>query len=251
MVVTAIDLNADLAEEAGDDEALYPFLSSANICCGRHAGGRAAMEKAVAAAIKHDVVIGAHVGYEDRENFGRIEVDMDYDSLRKLTFDQINDLLDVVNEANAEMKYVKPHGALYHRIGTDSEQAAAVVAAVAEINPGLHILVPDTEIIKSAAASAGLTVVHEFFADRAYLPVGTLVPRTVPDSVLHEADEISERVLEWLAGGEISANDGTRISVNAQSICLHGDTPGAVASAASIHQRCKEAGFEIKSWLAS
>jgi UPF0271 protein len=112
-------------------------------------------------------------------------------------------------------------------------------------------LVPDTEIIKAAAASVGLTVVHEFFADRAYLPSGTLVPRTVTDSVLHDADEISERVIEWLAGGQISASDGSRILVNAQSICLHGDTPGAVASAASIYDRCKAAGYEIQSWLAS
>ena len=251
MVLATIDLNADLAEECGDDEALYPYLSSANVCCGRHAGGVAAMKKAVAAAVRNGVVIGAHVGYEDRENFGRIEVEMDYGSLRKLTFDQIHDLLDVVNQANAELKYVKPHGALYHRMGNDPEQAAAVVDAVAEINPELHILVPDTEIIKSAAATAGLTVVHEFFADRAYLPVGTLVPRTVADSVLHEADAISERVLEWLAGGEIAANDGTRISITAQSICLHGDTPGAVESAASIYQRCQSAGYEIRSWLAN
>ena len=104
MVLTAIDLNADLAEEAGDDEALYPYLSSANICCGRHAGGPDAMKRAVAAAIKHDVVIGAHVGYEDRENFGRYDVEMDYDSLRKLTFDQIHDLLDIVAKSNAEMR---------------------------------------------------------------------------------------------------------------------------------------------------
>ena len=251
MVLTAIDLNADLAEEAGDDEALYPYLSSANICCGRHAGGPDAMKRAVAAAIKHDVVIGAHVGYEDRENFGRYDVEMDYDSLRKLTFDQIHDLLDIVSKSNADMKYVKPHGALYHRIGNDAEQAAAVVDAIAEIDSSLDILVPDTEIIKAAAVSAGLTVVHEFFADRAYLPTGTLVPRTVADSVLHDSDEISERVIEWLAGGQISANDGSRILVSAQSICLHGDTPGAVASAASIYDRCKVAGYEIQSWLAS
>jgi len=251
VVLTAIDLNADLAEEAGDDEALYPYLSSANICCGRHAGGPDAMKRAVAAAIKHDVVIGAHVGYEDRENFGRYDVQMDYDSLRKLTFYQIHDLLDIVAKSNAEMKYVKPHGALYHRIGNDAEQAAAVVDAIAEIDSSLDILVPDTEIIKVSAVSAGLTVVHEFFADRAYLPTGTLVPRTVADSVLHDSDEISERVIEWLAGGQMSANDGSRMLVSAQSICLHGDTPGAVASAASIYDRCKVAGYEIQSWLAS
>jgi UPF0271 protein len=251
VVLTAIDLNADLAEEAGDDEALYPYLSSANICCGRHAGGPDAMKRAVAAAIKHDVVIGAHVGYADRENFGRYDVEMDYDSLRKLAFDQIHDLLDIVTKSKAEMKYVKPHGALYHRIGNDAEQAAAVVDAIAEIDSSLDILVPDTEIIKAAAVSAGLNVVHEFFADRAYLPTGTLVPRTVADSVLHDAEEISERVIEWLTGGQISASDGSRILVSAQSICLHGDTPGAVASAASIYDRCKAAGYEIQSWLAS
>jgi UPF0271 protein len=251
VVVAAIDLNADLAEEAGDDEALYPYLSSANVCCGRHAGGPAAMTKAVQAAIKHDVVIGAHVGYEDRENFGRFDVEIEYDALRKLTFDQIHDLLDIVNAAGATMKYVKPHGALYHRIGNDPEQAAAVVDAIAEINSELHVLVPDTQIIKSTASKAGLTVIHEFFADRAYLPEGTLVPRTVADSVLHDAEQISERVLGWLEHGSIAASDGTQIKVDAKSICLHGDTPGAVESAASIYDRCKSAGYEIKSWLAS
>ena len=251
MVLAAIDLNADLAEEAGDDEALYPFLSSANICCGRHAGGPEAMNKAVQAAIKHDVVIGAHVGYDDRENFGRFDVEMDYDSLRKLTFDQIHDLLDIVSAHGATMRYVKPHGALYHRIGSDPEQAAAVIDAIAEIDPELHVLVPDTEIIKSTAGDAGLTVIHEFFADRAYLPEGTLVPRTVTNSVLHDSDEISERVLSWLEHGSIASSDGTQISVDAKSICLHGDTPGAVASAEAIYQRCKSAGYEIKSWIDS
>ena len=197
----------------------------------------------------HNVVIGAHVGYEDRENFGRFDVEMEYDALRKLTFDQIHDLLDIVGKQGATMKYVKPHGALYHRIGNDPEQAAAVIDAIAEINPELHVLVPDTEIIKSTAASGGLTVIHEFFADRAYLPEGTLVPRSVPDSVLHDADQISERVLAWLEHGSIAASDGSQISVDAKSICLHGDTPGAVASAESIYQRCKSAGYEIKSWM--
>jgi UPF0271 protein len=249
--LTSIDLNADLAEECGDDEALYPYLSSANICCGRHAGGPEAMRLAVAAAIRHDVVIGAHVGYEDRENFGRIDVEVDYEKLRKSTFDQIHDLLDIAGSAGGQVKYVKPHGALYHRIGHDSEQAAAVVAAIAEIDTSLHVLVADTDVIKSAAAGAGLTVVHEFFADRAYLPVGTLVPRSIAGSVLHNSQVISDRVLEWLEFGAIAANDGSRISVNAASICLHGDTPGAVESAAAIYDNCKAAGFEIKSWLAS
>jgi UPF0271 protein len=251
MGLTSIDLNADLAEECGDDESLYPYLSSANICCGRHAGGLESMKKAVAAAIRHDVVIGAHVGYEDRENFGRIDVELEYDALRKSTFDQINDLLEIASSAGAKVQYVKPHGALYHRIGNDPEQAAAVVDAIAQIDTSLHVLVPDTDIIKLAAAGAGLTVVHEFFADRAYLPVGTLVPRTVKDSVLHDPQVISDRVLEWLTEGDIEANDGSRISVTAASICLHGDTPGAVESAAAIYQRCKLAGYEIKSWLES
>ena len=251
MGLTSIDLNADLAEECGDDEALYPYLSSANICCGRHAGGPEAMKLAVAAAIRHDVVIGAHVGYEDRENFGRVDVEVDYETLRKSTFDQIHDLLDIAGSAGAQVKYVKPHGALYHRIGNDPEQAAAVVAAIAEIDTSLHVLVADTDVIKSAAAGAGLTVVHEFFADRAYLPVGTLVPRSIAGSVLHDSQLISDRVLEWLELGAIEANDGSQISVNAASICLHGDTPGAVESAAAIYARCKAAGFEIKSWMPS
>jgi UPF0271 protein len=249
MGVTAIDLNADLAEECGDDEAMYPYLSSANICCGRHAGGPEAMTKAVEAAIRHGVVIGAHVGYDDRENFGRIDVEISYEDLRKLVFDQINDLLEIVKLAGGEMKYVKPHGALYHRMGHDKSQAQAVIDAIAEIDLALHVLIPDSQMTKSVASEAGLTSVHEFFADRAYLPVGTLVPRTVSGSVLEDEAEISNRVLQWLETGVIASNEDTPVLVAAESICLHGDTPGAVASAASIHQTLTDAGYQIKSWL--
>lgn len=249
MGLTSIDFNADLAEECGDDEAIFKFLSSANICCGRHAGGPEAMRKAVALAIENNVAIGAHVGYADRENFGRIEVEMAYDDLYALASDQIYDLLEIVDAAGGVMRYVKPHGALYHRIGTDPIQAAAVCAAIADINPELCVLVPDTDVIKHALADAGLTFTHEFFADRAYLPTGTLMPRTEPNSVLEDHNFVAHRVIDWLDSGTVVASDGSEISINAKSVCLHGDTPGAVDSARHIYELCQANNIQIRSWL--
>lgn len=249
-VTKSIDLNADLAEECGDDAAMYQYLSSANICCGRHAGGPEAMRVAVQAAISHGVVMGAHVGYEDRENFGRNEVEISYEDLHKSVTEQITDLKDVINEFGGQLKYVKPHGALYHRIGSDQLQAQAVVDAIGEIDPTLNVLIPDTELIKSVVSKAGLTYVHEFFADRAYLPTGTLAPRSQPNSVLQDNQVVAARVVGWLDEGTILGTDGTQVVVKADSICLHGDTPGAVASAATIFERLTDSGYQIKSWLA-
>jgi len=249
VAVSAIDLNADLAEECGDDASLYPQLSSANICCGAHAGGPVAMRQAVQAAVEHGVSIGAHVGYADRENFGRDDVEMSYTDLYELTRNQIEALLEITREFNVALRYVKPHGALYHRIGSDSQQAQAVVDAIADIDATWHVLVPNTPVIAAAADSRGLRIAHEFFADRAYLPAGTLAPRSMPGSVLHDSDVISKRVMHWLETGQLVATDGSVINVVAESICLHGDTPGAVDNAQTIHRDLLSAGYVIKSWL--
>ena len=151
MDVKRIDLNADLAEECGGDDEIFPCLSSANICCGAHAGGPAAMRVAVQTAVAHGVTIGAHIGYDDRPNFGRIPVDIGYDELRASVDKQLADLLAICREHQAVMRYVKPHGALYHRVGSDPEQARAVVDAVAAVDTDLHLLVPNTTIINRIA----------------------------------------------------------------------------------------------------
>lgn len=249
MAVLSIDLNADLAEECGDDSAMYPQLSSANICCGQHAGGLDSMRVAVQAALDNNVAIGAHIGYADRENFGRIEVEMEYQELYNLAIKQLQDLKLVADEAGATLRYVKPHGALYHRIGSDSEQARAVTDAISDFDSSLDVLIPDADIIKSACAQRSLAYTHEFFADRAYLPTGQLAPRTMENSVLSDSKAIAERVLGWLATGHVISTDGSQVRVDAKSICLHGDTQDAVDSAREIRQALVAAGYDIKSWM--
>lgn len=244
-----MDLNADLAEERGDDSLLYPHLSSANVCCGKHAGGSVAMRVAVRAAMRHNVSIGAHVGYDDRENFGRSPVEIDHKSLYALVMTQLRDLQAIIDEEGGQMRYVKPHGALYHRIAVDSDQARAVMDAIADFNPNLDVLIPDTPVAKSAAALRFLRTAHEFFADRAYLPDGQLAPRSLPGAVIHDTIAIVERMRRWVNTGEVIAIEGSVIQISAQSICVHGDTPGAVQATAAIHESLLMHGFDVKSWM--
>lgn len=249
MAVT-IDLNADLAEDCGDDSAMYPLLSSANICCGQHAGGGIQMRVAVRAALRNTVVIGAHVGYPDRTNFGRLDRDYEYPQLYDVVMRQLRDLQYYVDMEGGQTRYVKPHGALYHAVGRDEEQARALVDAVSDFNPGLDLMVPDTPVITTAASLRFLRTVHEFFADRAYLPEGTLAPRGQEGAVLDDPDQVAGRVLEWLETGEVVATDGQRIAVRAQSVCVHGDTPGALATTRAIRAAMAAAGHAVASWLA-
>lgn len=245
-----IDLNADLAEECGGDEEIFPCLSSANICCGAHAGGPDAMRKAVRTAVTHHVVIGAHIGYDDRPNFGRIAVDISYADLRTSVDRQLADLLEICNEHDGRMRYVKPHGALYHRVGSDADQARAVVDSVASFDTDLHLLVPNTDTIKDIAATAGLECRFEYFADRGYNADGTLVDRRLPGAMLGDVNEIVDRALRWLDTGLVRCIEGHDIRVEAQSICLHGDEPEAVESARALRAACDAHGYAVASWRA-
>lgn len=250
MALTGIDLNADLAEECGGDEEIFPMLSSANICCGAHAGGPAAMRTAIQTAVSTGVTIGAHVGYADRENFGRLPVDIAPEALYRSVSEQIGLLVSLAAEQGASVRYVKPHGALYHRIGTDEQQADAVVAAVADVDADLHLLVPNAEVINDAAARRGLACRYEYFADRGYNPDGTLVDRRLPGAMLTDPAVIVERALRWLSTGVVQCVDGTDVRVEAQSICLHGDEPEAIASARALRTACDTHGYAVRSWRA-
>ena len=249
MAVTAIDLNADLGEECGGDDEIFPCLSSANICCGAHAGGPAAMATAVRTAAAHGVTIGAHIGYEDRANFGRSAVDIDYDTLFTSVAWQLDAISDACRKHGTQLRYVKPHGALYHRVGVDAEQAAAVVDAVHAHDPVLHLLVPDQPAINAEAARAGLESRYEYFADRAYNADGTLVDRRQAGAMLHSQQEIVERAMRWLETGLVRCIDGRDIELRAQSICLHGDEPEAIASAHALRNACDAADYAVRSWL--
>ena len=249
--MNAIDLNADLAEECGGDDEIFPCLSSANICCGAHAGGVDAMQRAVQSAKAFGVAIGAHIGYEDRPNFGRIPVDIEYGQLKASVDQQLRALLDICSAHNAELRYVKPHGALYHRVGSDPDQARAVVDAVKALDPDLHLLVPNSQVINQVAASAGLECRYEYFADRGYNADGTLVDRRQPGAMLGDVGEIVDRALRWLETGLVRCIDGHDIVIDAQSICLHGDEPEAIASAQALRAACDARGYAVRSWRAT
>lgn len=242
-----IDLNADLGEEHGDDAGIFPFLSSASIACGGHAGGGASMDASIALAQQHDVVVGAHVGYEDRINFGRKPMRIGSAELTRQLITQITDLQERAAKAGLAVRYVKPHGALYHQVGVDHNHAQALVDAVRATDSMMELLVPDTPLLARIAAPLALR--HEFFADRGYHVDGRLVDRAQPGAHVTDLEQLIDRTLEWLGTGRVHSVEGRRVAVNAQSICLHGDSPFAVASAGALHARLLADGYRIVNWM--
>ncbi|MFG1621524.1 LamB/YcsF family protein [Kribbella sp. NPDC049227] len=245
-----MDLNADLGEgfgswPMGDDNALLDVVTSANVACGFHAGDPSIMRRVTARAVSRGVAIGAHVGYADKAGFGRRFVDIEPSVLRDEVVYQIAALDGFARIAGDRVRYVKPHGALYNTIGHHLEQAAAVVDAVADYNRSLPVLgLPGSAWLR-LAADAGLPVVHEAFADRAYTPSGTLVSRREPGSVLHDADEIAARCTAMATGQPIHDIEGGTLKVEPASICVHGDTPGAVDIARKVRSAMEGAGVTL------
>jgi UPF0271 protein len=231
-----IDLNADLGESfgawrMGDDEAMLDVVTSANIACGFHAGDPLTMLAAVRSAGERGVRIGAHVSYRDLAGFGRRSMDIAADELYGDVLYQLSALDGMARSAGTAVAYVKPHGALYNRTVRDAEQAEAVARAIRDFDASLPVLgLPDSELVGRAAA-AGLRGVPEAFADRAYLGDGTLMPRSQAGSVLHDPAEVAARAVRMAVLGEVEASDGSVVELGARSICVHGDTPGAVEMA--------------------
>lgn len=247
-----MDLNSDLGEgfgrwSLGDDDAILELVTSANVACGFHAGDPSTLRRVCAQAAERGVGIGAQVSYRDLAGFGRRFIDMDPEELADEVIYQIAALDGFARIAGSRVTYVKPHGALYNTIVHHAEQAKAVARAVHEVDPNLPILVLPNSEIQRAAEGVGLRTVTEAFADRAYNPDGTLVSRRQPGSVLHDLDDIVEHVLRVL-DGQVRAVDGTIVPISADSICVHGDTPGAVAMAARIRAAISDAGVEIRSF---
>jgi UPF0271 protein len=237
-----IDLNADLGEgfgvwRLGDDEAMLDVVSSANIACGFHAGDPAGLARTCRAAAERGVRIGAQVGYRDLAGFGRRFIDVSPADLTADAVYQIGALQALAHAAGSSVSYVKPHGALYNTIVTHRGQAEAVARAVHAVNPGLPVLGLAGSQFFTAAETLGLRTVSEVFADRAYRPDGTLVPRTEDGAVLHDTAEIAERVVAMVNRGKATAVDGSVIDVRVESVCVHGDSPGAVAIAHAVRKR--------------
>ena len=232
----SIDLNSDLGENTpdrvvSDDDAMLGIVTSANVSCGFHAGNPEGIRATLAAAVKRGVVIGAHPSYNDYEGFGRRARDVSASALQAQIEYQLGALLGLAAAAGATVAYVKPHGGLYHALLHDTAQTNAVIAAIKAIDPSLIWLGLAGSLGNQLASATGLRVASEAFADRAYNPDGTLVSRSEPGAVLHDPEEVASRVLRLVQEGQIEAMDGSVLSLEAQSLCFHGDSPGAVAMA--------------------
>jgi UPF0271 protein len=250
-----VDLNSDLGEgfgqwTLGDDDALLDVVTSANVACGFHASDPLIMQRVCARAVEAGVAIGAQVGYRDLPGFGRRFIDMEPEALTADVVYQIGALEAFAKVAGSRVRYVKPHGALYNAIVHHEEQAAAVVAAVVAYDPTLPVLgLPGSAWLR-LAAEAGLTVVHEAFADRAYTPEGTLVSRRLPGAVLHDPAEIAARCVAMAAGEPILDVEGAELTLQPGSICVHGDTPGAVEIARQVREALTTAGVTLAPFAA-
>lgn len=245
-----VDLNADVGEGFGqwaltDDAALLQVVSSANVACGFHAGDPSTMRRVCELAVEHDVSIGAHVGYRDLAGFGRRFVDVAPAELRDDVVYQLAALIGTAASVGARVRYVKPHGALYNAIVHHHDQARAVVAAVVAVDATLPLLGLPGSVALEVAQDAGVPTVTEAFADRAYTAQGTLVPRSVAGSVLHDADEIARRVVQIATGEPVTEIGGAPLHVRARSVCVHGDTPGAVDIAREVRRALRRAGVTV------
>jgi UPF0271 protein len=245
-----MDLNSDLGEgfgqwTLGDDDALLGLVTSANVACGFHAGDPVILRRVCDRAAAAGVAVGAQVGYRDLAGFGRRFVDVEPDALTQDVLYQVGALEAFARVAGTRVRYVKPHGALYNAIVAHEEQAAAVVRAVVDYDRTLPVLgLPGSAWLR-LAGEAGLTTVAEAFADRAYTPEGTLLSRRLPGAVLHDAVEIADRCVAMATGGEITDVDGGPLRLAPESICVHGDTPGAVEIARRVRDALTGAGVDL------
>ena len=242
---TSVDLNADVGEGCGQDASLMPLISSANIACGLHAGDAGTMREAVRLARDHNVAIGAHPSFPDREHFGRREMQLPAEEVHGCIVAQVRTLADVAAAAGARLRHVKPHGALYNMAARDERLAEAVVAAVRSVDPSLAVFGLAGSALVKAASRIGLRSVSEAFADRAYQADGSLLPRDRPGSVLDDETEVASRAVAMVRERRVAAVDGSRVSLDAGTICIHGDTPGAPALARRIRDALAAAGITV------
>lgn len=240
----SIDLNADLGEGM-DDAPILSFLTSANVACGMHAGGPAEMDRTVALAKERGVQIGAHPGYADKANFGRNFIPLPEAEVRSLVLYQIAALDGIARARGARLRHVKAHGALYNKAARDPALARAIAEAVKSFSADLVLVGLCGSAQLDAARAAGLRAAGEAFADRRYLPTGDLMPRSQPGSVLHDPAAAAEQALSIARDGYAIASDGARVLIAADTLCLHGDTPGAQLIAKAVRERLESAGVSI------
>jgi UPF0271 protein len=248
-----VDLNADLGESfgvwrLGDDEAMLDVVTSANVACGFHAGDSATLARTCRAAAERGVRIGAQVSYRDLAGFGRRFIDATPEDLTADVIYQIGALQALAHAAGSTVTYVKPHGALYNTIVSNHAQARAVAEAVHAVDASLPVLGLSGSVFFAEAKDLGLHTVPEAFADRAYRADGQLVSRRAPNAVLHDVGEIADRVASMVEAGRVAAVDGSTIPITVESVCVHGDSPGAVQIANAVRERLVADGVEIKAF---
>ena len=246
-----IDINSDLGESfgawsMGDDDAMLDVVTSANVACGFHAGDPAGILRTLKTAAARQVSIGAHVAYPDKVGFGRRNMDVASDELTADVIYQIGALQGLAQAAGTRVSYVKPHGALYNTIAHDRRQALAVIAAIHAVDPTLVLVALAGSNLIELAREQGLTCIAEAFADRAYTPQGTLVSRREPGAVLHDPQLIAQRMLRLVQDGTLEAIDGSVTRLQADSICVHGDSPAAVAMAHELRRVLEQANMHVQ-----
>jgi UPF0271 protein len=243
--MTRVDFNCDVGEGAGSDAELMPFITSANIACGAHAGDSETMRETFRLAEIHGVAVGAHPGFFDRENFGRVERPLVAAEMVELVEPQIAALHAIVGR---KLRHVKLHGALYNRVSRDTRLSAALVELLGRSWPDLTLFVLANSELWNVARQRGLRVASEVFADRTYRRDGSLTPRSQADALIHNEDAATRQVLRMLRESVVRATDGTEIAIKADTVCLHGDGPNAVAFAQRLRRELAAAGVEVKAF---
>lgn len=242
---TTIDLNCDLGEGAGHDAEIMPCITTANIACGAHAGNLETMIETIELAARRRVAVGAHPGYFDLENFGRTERPITPDEASRLVLMQIEQFYELAGNA---MRHVKLHGALYNQVSRDPALAEAVTGDLSRLWPDVAVFALSGSVLAQAARSRGLRVAQEVFADRSYQPDGSLTPRSQPGAVIENEAIAVDHVLRMVRDGKVRAVDGTELAIQADTICLHGDSPGAASLAKRLKAELKAAGFRVKAF---
>ena len=245
-----IDLNSDLGESFGTytlgmDEKLMDYITSANVACGWHAGDPNVMQKTLQAAAQKGVAVGAHPGYPDLLGFGRREMKISPDEAYAYVLYQLGALDAFARVEGCKLQHIKPHGALYNQACKDDKLAGAICRAAGDFSKDLIVLAPYNSAFRTAAEALGQPFAAEFFADRAYLPDGSLVPRSQPGAVIHDPEVACQRVLQMAREGTVTCNDGTVLHMRCASVCVHGDNEAALASVKKIRQALESDGVQL------